>query len=65
MSHVVLAHLSETNNTPQKATEAMRLALRRTPFKGSIIAAMQDIPSNTISADRAAAFGPAQLSLAL
>jgi hypothetical protein len=43
----------------------MRLALRRTPFKGSIIAAMQDIPSNTISADRAAAFGPAQLSLAL
>ena len=65
MSHVVLAHLSETNNTPQKATEAMRLALRRTPFKGSIVAAMQDVPSNTISADRAAAFGPAQLSLAL
>ncbi|HEX6575368.1 MAG TPA: MBL fold metallo-hydrolase, partial [Gemmatimonadaceae bacterium] len=65
MSHVILAHLSETNNTPQKATEAMRLALRRTPFKGSIVAAMQNTPSNTISADRAAAFGPAQLSLAL
>jgi phosphoribosyl 1,2-cyclic phosphodiesterase len=65
MSHIVLAHLSETNNTPQKATETMRLALRRTPFKGSIVAAMQDVATNTISADRAAAFGPAQLALAL
>lgn len=65
MSHIVLAHLSETNNTPQAATDSMRLALRRTPFKGSIVAAMQDVPSNAISADRAAAFGPAQLTLAL
>jgi phosphoribosyl 1,2-cyclic phosphodiesterase len=65
MSHVVLAHLSETNNTAQKATESMRLALKRTPFKGSIVAASQDFPSPTISAERAAAFGPAQLSLAL
>jgi phosphoribosyl 1,2-cyclic phosphodiesterase len=65
MSHVVLAHLSETNNTPAAATDAMRMALRRTPFKGSIVAAMQDVPSNAISADRAAAFGPAQLTLAL
>jgi phosphoribosyl 1,2-cyclic phosphodiesterase len=65
LSHLVLAHLSETNNTPRTATESMRLALRRTPFKGSITAAMQDCPSNTISADRAAAFGPAQLTLAL
>lgn len=65
MSHVVLAHLSETNNTPKTATESMRAALRRTPFKGAIVAASQDFPSPTISADRAAAFGPAQLSLAL
>jgi phosphoribosyl 1,2-cyclic phosphodiesterase len=65
MSQIVLAHLSETNNTPRTATENMRAALRRTPFKGSIIAAPQDIPSPTISADRASAFGPAQLSLAL
>lgn len=65
LSHVVLAHLSETNNTPRTATDCMRAALRRTPFKGSIVAAMQDVPSNTISADRAAAFGPAQLTLAL
>lgn len=65
MSHVVLAHLSETNNTPRVATESMRAALRRTPFKGCIIPALQDIPSATISADRAAAFGPAQLTLGL
>lgn len=65
LSHLVLAHLSETNNTPQAATDSMRRALRRTPFKGSIVAAMQNVPSNTISSDRAAAFGPAQLTLAL
>jgi phosphoribosyl 1,2-cyclic phosphodiesterase len=65
MSHVVLAHLSEINNTPQAATDAMRAALRRTPFKGCVIASSQDVPSATISADRAAAFGPAQLALAL
>ena len=65
MSHVVLAHLSETNNTPRIATESMRAALKRTPFKGAIVAAPQHFPSQTISADRAAAFGPAQLSLAL
>lgn len=65
MSHVVLAHLSETNNTPQAAVQSMRSALRKTPFSGSIIATSQVNPSSTISADRAAAFGPAQLSLAL
>ena len=65
MSHVILAHLSETNNTPQAAVQSMRNALRRTPFSGSIVATSQDIPSSAISADRAAAFGPAQLSLAL
>jgi phosphoribosyl 1,2-cyclic phosphodiesterase len=65
MSQVVLAHLSETNNTPRAASENMRAALRRTPFKGSIVAAPQDLPSPTISAERATAFGPSQLSLAL
>ena len=65
MSHVVLAHLSETNNTPQTATQSMREALRRTSFKGSIVASSQDRPSATISADRHAAFGAVQLSLPL
>ena len=65
MSHIVLAHLSEVNNTPRTATESMRAALRRTPFRGCVVAAFQDIPSPAISAERAAAFGPAQLSLGL
>jgi len=65
MSQIVLAHLSETNNTPKTATETMRAALKRTPFKGTIVAAPQDFPSPTISAERATAFGPAQLTLAL
>ncbi len=65
MSHIVLAHLSEVNNTSRTATESMRSALRRTPFRGCIVAALQDIPSPAISAERAAAFGPAQLALAL
>ena len=65
MSQIVLAHLSETNNDPQTATSTMKQALRKTPFKGAIVAASQDIPSPTISAERAAAFGPAQLSLGL
>jgi len=65
MSHVVLAHLSETNNTPQAATESMRDALRKTSFKGSIVASSQNRPSPTISADRHAAFGDIQLSLSL
>lgn len=65
MSHVVLAHLSETNNTPEAAVRSMQNALRRTRFTGSIVAASQDFPSATISADRAASSGPAQLLLAL
>ncbi|MEO5590557.1 MAG: MBL fold metallo-hydrolase [Gemmatimonadaceae bacterium] len=65
LSHVVLAHLSETNNTPRIATESMRFALRPTPFRGSVVAASQNSPSPPIGAERAAAFGPAQLSLGL
>ncbi|HEX2722023.1 MAG TPA: hypothetical protein VHM24_03840, partial [Gemmatimonadaceae bacterium] len=65
LSHVVLAHLSETNNTPQAATWSMREALRRTRFRGDITASSQDNPSRTISVDRTAAFGPVQLSLGL
>ncbi len=65
LSHIVLAHLSEINNTPHTATESMSDALRKTPFRGLIVASSQDRPSRTVSADRHAAFGPAQLSLPL
>ncbi len=65
LSHIVLAHLSETNNTPRIATEAMHTAVRKTPFRGTIVACSQDNPSRTISVDSSAAFGPAQLNLGL
>lgn len=65
LAHVVLAHLSEINNTPAVATEAMRQALARTQFRGAVTAANQDAPSATISAIRAWRFGSDQLSLGL
>lgn len=65
MSHVVLAHLSEINNTQRTATESMQNALRRTAFRGSIVISTQDHPSRAISVDRNATFGPLQLSLGL
>ena len=65
LTHVVLAHLSETNNTPGAATQSMQDALRKTPFRGLIVAASQDKPSRAVSADKHAAFGAPQLSLEL
>ena len=41
-AHVVLAHLSEQNNTPQMALHAVRSALRGTTFKGKLTTAAQD-----------------------
>lgn len=65
LAHVVLAHLSEINNTPAVATEAMLRALARTEFRGTVTAAGQDAPSATISATRSKHFGSDQLSLGL
>ncbi|MGK2961220.1 MAG: MBL fold metallo-hydrolase [Gemmatimonadaceae bacterium] len=65
LAHVVLAHLSETNNTPRVAVEAMRRALVRTAFAGSVIAAQQDVPSQAVGAGRSSSFGAVQLSLGL
>jgi phosphoribosyl 1,2-cyclic phosphodiesterase len=64
---VVLAHLSETNNTPELATTAAREALRKGGWKrDSVFAAPQRIVLSPVSADggvgRPAA---AQLSLGL
>lgn len=39
---IVLAHLSEHNNTPGMAVSSVRQALRGTGFRGSIRAALQD-----------------------
>jgi phosphoribosyl 1,2-cyclic phosphodiesterase len=65
LAHVLLAHLSEINNTPRIATETMQRALARTTFRGAITAAPQDTPSRPVSATRSAAFCAVQLSLAL
>lgn len=65
LAHIVLAHLSEVNNTPQKAVESMRGALQRTSFSGLVAASMQDHPSRAVSAQASSRFEPAQLSLSL
>ena len=39
---IVLAHLSENNNTPQLARESVGRQLRRTQFRGKLGAAMQE-----------------------
>jgi phosphoribosyl 1,2-cyclic phosphodiesterase len=41
-AHVVLAHLSEKNNTPEMARSAVRSALRTTAFRGKLSTASQD-----------------------
>ena len=42
LNHLVLAHLSEQNNTARVALTAMRGAIARTRFRGGLIAARQD-----------------------
>jgi phosphoribosyl 1,2-cyclic phosphodiesterase len=42
LAHVILAHLSETNNTPALADRAVRSALRKTAFRGKLSTACQD-----------------------
>ncbi|MEX2152808.1 MAG: hypothetical protein WD825_05665, partial [Gemmatimonadaceae bacterium] len=63
LRQIVLAHLSEENNTPTVAYQNMRAALRRTAFRGALIPALQDrvVGPFTASAGR----GHQQLSLGL
>ena len=42
-AHVVLAHLSEQNNTPEMAQRAVRAALRGTAFRGKLSTSGQDV----------------------
>lgn len=42
LKQIVLAHLSENNNTPVVAYEAMRAAIKGTAFRGALLPAMQD-----------------------
>jgi len=65
LMHLVLAHLSETNNTPEIAFESMRRTLARTSFRGGIIASRQDRPCRTVSVATRPAFAAVQLSLGI
>ena len=42
LAHLVLAHLSETNNRPTLADRSVRSAIRPTAFRGTITTAKQD-----------------------
>jgi phosphoribosyl 1,2-cyclic phosphodiesterase len=63
LKHVVLAHLSEENNTPTLAMTSMRGALVRTRFKGTITAAKQDAVVGPFTPSSAKADKPVQYSL--
>lgn len=41
---LVLAHLSQENNTPDIARDTLTRSLRKTKFQGTLIAAKQDVP---------------------
>jgi phosphoribosyl 1,2-cyclic phosphodiesterase len=45
MSAVILAHLSDRCNRADLALDAMKAALRRTAFEGTIVVALQDVPT--------------------
>lgn len=63
LKQIVLAHVSENNNTPEIAYETMKTALKSTRFRGSLLPAFQDsvVGPITVSGTRSGE----QLSLAL
>jgi phosphoribosyl 1,2-cyclic phosphodiesterase len=67
LAHVVLAHLSETNNSPALADRTVRSALRKTAFKGRLSTSHQDtvVGPFTPMGFTSRSAPPAQLSLAL
>lgn len=65
LAQVVLAHLSEINNTPRLAFETMERVLKRTNFRGRITPGDQNVPSRTITACRSSDLAASQLSLGL
>jgi phosphoribosyl 1,2-cyclic phosphodiesterase len=65
LSHIVLAHLSEKNNTPRMALETVRAALRKTDFQGDVVAASQRKVTGPFVPKVAKYRGPGQLELGL
>ncbi len=65
LSHVVLAHLSQKNNTPRIATETVRAALEGTDFAGEVTAASQGRITGPFLPKGNPDRGPMQLRLGL
>ena len=67
LAHLVLAHLSETNNSPALADRTVRSALRKTAFKGRLSTSNQDtvVGPFTPKGFTSRSAPPAQLTLAL
>ena len=62
-NHLVLAHLSETNNTPRVAMANMRSALSGSRFKGTLTPAKQDAVVGPFTPGKARAEKPLQYAL--
>ena len=62
LKHIVLAHLSETNNAPDVARRSAGLALKRAGWRGELRVAAQDAPTGPCGAG---GVGNGQLALAL
>ena len=65
MSHVILAHLSQKNNSPRVATETVRAALSQTDFRGCVTPASQGRVTGPFVPKGAKYRGPGQLELDL
>jgi phosphoribosyl 1,2-cyclic phosphodiesterase len=67
LNNIVLAHLSEQNNTPRTALGTVGDSLRRARFKGRLTAATQDsvVGPITVGAGTRAATAPVQLALGI
>jgi phosphoribosyl 1,2-cyclic phosphodiesterase len=63
VNHLVLAHLSEQNNSPRAALTAMRGAVARTKFRGTITTAKQDAVVGPFTPGPTHAEQPAQYTL--
>ncbi len=65
LAHVVLAHLSEQNNTPAVARRSMSGALARTAFRGQLSLASQNDVVGPFCPGKGRSASPLQLTLAL
>ena len=67
LNNIVLAHLSEKNNTPRTALETVGETLRRSRFRGRLTAASQDnvIGPISVGANGGTSAAPVQLALGI